>query len=92
MDENKSDANMLAEAARDDLSDQGVGSVQEVGTKSDRLDMWRMGKKQEFRRGFRFLSIFGFIMVLMATWEAQLKWVTQPYLSSCWADANRVRP
>lgn len=92
MEENKFNTNAPAETAGDELSDQDVGNVQEVGTKSDRMDMWRMGKKQEFRRGFHFLSIFGFIMVLMATWEAQLKWVTQPYLPSRWADTNRLRP
>ncbi|KAK3699758.1 hypothetical protein LTR37_016267 [Vermiconidia calcicola] len=41
------------------------------GTEFDQLDMNRMGKRQETRRNFRFLSIFGFTMVLMATWEAQ---------------------
>ncbi|KAH8733213.1 amino acid/polyamine transporter I [Phaeosphaeriaceae sp. PMI808] len=34
--------------------------------------MLRMGKIQELRRNFRFVTIFGFTMVLMATWEAQL--------------------
>lgn len=42
------------------------------GTQHDQRDMYRMGKVQELRRNFRFLSIFGFTMVLMATWEAQL--------------------
>lgn len=42
------------------------------GTGADAHDMFRMGKKQETKRNFQFLSIFGFTMVLMATWEAQL--------------------
>ena len=42
------------------------------GTQSDQRDMYRMGKVQQLRRNFRFFTIFGFLMVLMATWEAQL--------------------
>lgn len=45
----------------------------EDGTQLDKTDMRRMGKKQQLKRNFRFLSIFGFTMVLMATWEAQLR-------------------
>lgn len=33
------------------------------GTDSDVRDMYRMGKMQEMRRNFRFLSIFGFRFV-----------------------------
>ncbi|KAM7183667.1 amino acid transporter [Naviculisporaceae sp. PSN 640] len=47
-------------------------TVQNEGTELDKKDMWRMGKKQQLRRNFRFFSIFGFVMVLMATWEGQL--------------------
>lgn len=50
-------------------------TVQNEGTELDKKDMWRMGKKQQLRRNFRFFSIFGFVMVLMATWEAQLRFV-----------------
>jgi choline transport protein len=42
------------------------------GTQSDQCDMYRMGKVQQLRRNFRFFTIFGFLMVLMATWEGQL--------------------
>ncbi|EON66770.1 hypothetical protein W97_06018 [Coniosporium apollinis CBS 100218] len=42
------------------------------GTQFDQRDMYRMGKTQELRRNFRFVSIFGFTMVLMATWESSL--------------------
>ncbi|KAF2843012.1 amino acid transporter [Patellaria atrata CBS 101060] len=46
--------------------------TEKKGTRSDQRDMYRMGKTQQLRRNFRFISIFGFTMVLMATWEAQL--------------------
>ncbi|KAM0186757.1 hypothetical protein ACHAPI_011541 [Fusarium lateritium] len=42
------------------------------GTDADRADMYRMGKTQEMKRNFRFLSIFGFSMILMASWEFSL--------------------
>ncbi|KAF2724459.1 GABA-specific permease [Polychaeton citri CBS 116435] len=42
------------------------------GTARDVLDMDRMGKKQLFKRNFRFFSIFSFAMVLLSTWEAVL--------------------
>jgi hypothetical protein len=77
MDANKAEGNTLASAAAEEFLDHDPGTVREIGTSSDRKDMWRMGKKQELRRGFRFISIFGFIMVLMSTWEAQLKYVAE---------------
>ncbi|KAF4969966.1 hypothetical protein FZEAL_10132 [Fusarium zealandicum] len=42
------------------------------GNQADRADMYRMGKTQEMTRNFRFLSIFGFSMILMASWEFSL--------------------
>ena len=45
---------------------------EKAGTPDDQRDMLRMGKKQELRRNFRFLSIFAYSMVLMATWETAL--------------------
>ncbi|XPT02469.1 hypothetical protein M3J09_011587 [Ascochyta lentis] len=42
------------------------------GTKKDQVDMHRMGKVQELRRNFKFWSIFGYSMILMATWENTL--------------------
>ncbi|RGP73716.1 hypothetical protein FLONG3_6264 [Fusarium longipes] len=39
------------------------------GTRADRADMYRLGKTQDLRRNFRFLSIFGFSMILMCSWE-----------------------
>ncbi|RYP09854.1 hypothetical protein DL764_000988 [Monosporascus ibericus] len=42
------------------------------GTAADRHAMWRMGKVQEMRRTFRFVSIFGMSMILTATWETVL--------------------
>ncbi|KAK8127243.1 amino acid transporter [Apiospora sp. TS-2023a] len=42
----------------------------EDGNAEDRRDMHRMGKTQELKRNFRFISIFGFTMILMQSWEA----------------------
>ncbi|KAK7981393.1 hypothetical protein PG988_003631 [Apiospora saccharicola] len=42
----------------------------EDGNAQDRRDMHRMGKTQELKRNFRFISIFGFTMILMQSWEA----------------------
>lgn len=35
----------------------------------DVIDMQRLGKKQQFKRNFSYLSTMGFISVYMATWE-----------------------
>ncbi|KAM5357515.1 hypothetical protein ACJZ2D_016190 [Fusarium nematophilum] len=48
------------------------GVDEKEGNAADRADMCRMGKVQEMRRNFRFLSIFGFSMILMASWEFSL--------------------
>jgi hypothetical protein len=52
--------------------DENAEVSEKKGTEADQRDMHRMGKMQELRRNFRFVTIFGFTMVLMATWEAQL--------------------
>jgi choline transport protein len=41
------------------------------GNAADRADMYRMGKVQELKRGFRFVSIFSFCTIVMCTWEVQ---------------------
>ncbi|CAO2648275.1 Nn.00g075420.m01.CDS01 [Neocucurbitaria sp. VM-36] len=46
--------------------------IEKKGTVRDQRDMQRMGKMQELWRNFCFVTIFGFTMVLIATWEAQL--------------------
>ena len=38
-------------------------------THQDSVDMLRLGKKQEFKRNFNFISTLGFISIYMATWE-----------------------
>ena len=48
------------------------GSSDKIGTTTDQRDMERVGKTQELRRNFRFLSVLGFTAVLMCTWEAVL--------------------
>lgn len=44
-----------------------IGDV--LSTTEDARDMQRLGKKQEFRRNFQFLSTLGFVSIYMATWE-----------------------
>ena len=39
------------------------------GTEQDRQGMNRMGKKQELRRQFKFLSITGYATILSCSWE-----------------------
>lgn len=53
-------------------SQQDVVISKKKGTAGDQKDMYRMGKQQELRRNFRFMSIFGYSMILMATWETIL--------------------
>ena len=52
----------------DDMSE----TSEKRGTRADILSMWRLGKKQELLRNFRFVSIFGFSMILTASWEIML--------------------
>ncbi|KAF1844975.1 amino acid transporter [Cucurbitaria berberidis CBS 394.84] len=42
------------------------------GTRADIAAMWKMGKTQELVRNFHFVSILGFSMILMASWETIL--------------------
>ncbi|SMR44927.1 unnamed protein product [Zymoseptoria tritici ST99CH_3D1] len=44
-------------------------SHEKGGNTRDEVDMSRMGKKQELRRTFKFVSIVGFVTILQATWE-----------------------
>lgn len=59
------------EAHNDDESEFSA----KFGTRDDKQSMWRMGKTQELLRNFRFVSIFGFSMILMASWETMLGYV-----------------
>lgn len=52
--------------------DDNVFISEKEGTVADRRDMARMGKRQETRRNFRHITILGFTMVILSTWEAQL--------------------
>ncbi|RMZ85559.1 hypothetical protein DV737_g597, partial [Chaetothyriales sp. CBS 132003] len=47
-------------------------SEEKKGTADDQRDMYRMGKAQEMRRNFRFVSILGFTMLVMCSWETML--------------------
>lgn len=42
------------------------------GTSADVHDMQRMGKQQQTQRNFRHITILGFCMVILSTWEAIL--------------------
>lgn len=44
----------------------------DAGTAADRDAMHRMGKVQEMRRNFRFVSVWAFSMILMSSWETML--------------------
>jgi len=50
-------------------------------TMNDQRDMQRMGKKQEFRRNFRFLTTVGFTCCVMGTWEILMTSNTQALLA-----------
>lgn len=66
------DKTLSAYDAAVDVGDDGNGIDEKRGNAQDRADMYRMGKAQEMKRNFRFLSIFGFSMILMASWEFSL--------------------
>ena len=47
--------------------------TEKKGTQADQRDMWRMGKAQEMRRNFRFVSIFGFTMLVCDEREKHIR-------------------
>ena len=68
----KPDVRIEIEASSDVGSRDKTIREQKGGTRQDVCDMSRMGKRQELRRDFRFISIVGFVMVLQSTWESIL--------------------
>lgn len=70
-----SKAGFEAELAHPCDSESQQNVSEKKGTASDQRDMLRMGKQQELRRNFGLVSIFGYSMILMATWENSLTWV-----------------
>lgn len=61
-----------------DLDDLAMDPVAKEGfTVNDQRDMQRMGKKQEFRRNFRFVTTVGFTCCVMGTWEILMSSNTQ---------------
>lgn len=69
----KSHAQIEIESTSDiDFNNEVTIQEQKGGTRQDVYNMSRMGKRQELRRNFRFISIVGFIMVLQSTWESVL--------------------
>jgi hypothetical protein len=55
-----------------DASEPNILISEKDGTTADRHDMIRMGKRQETRRNFRQITILGFGMLVLSTWEAIL--------------------
>ncbi|KAJ4986412.1 amino acid transporter [Stagonosporopsis vannaccii] len=51
---------------------QHADATRKIGTAADRDAMHRMGKVQEMRRNFRFVSVWAFSMILMSSWETML--------------------
>ncbi|KAF1850649.1 amino acid transporter [Cucurbitaria berberidis CBS 394.84] len=64
---------------RDSESQESPIVSEKKGTYDDQKDMHRMGKTQELRRNFRFVSIFGYSMILMASWETVLTTLAVPF-------------
>ena len=65
----------LSNTLTDDRVQHETGNRLDAMTKSnaaDQRDMYRVGKQQELRRNFRSLTMFGFSMILMNTWEVVL--------------------
>ncbi|KAK3671369.1 hypothetical protein LTR78_008830 [Recurvomyces mirabilis] len=52
------------------------------GASADQLDMRKMGKVQEVRRDFRTVSMFGFSLILMCSWEGILSTASLGLLSA----------
>ncbi|KAF2726093.1 amino acid transporter [Polychaeton citri CBS 116435] len=58
--------------AAEEISSRSASPEDKRGTKNDENDMYRLGKKQELRRNFKFFSIVGFVTIMQATWESSL--------------------
>ncbi|KAH0154613.1 amino acid transporter, partial [Aureobasidium melanogenum] len=56
----------------EDVEDAAATEATKGGTKDDDYDMRRMGKLQELRRNFRFVSIWGFSLLLGNAWVVAL--------------------
>ena len=64
---------VFTESDFDDVPDVTPGDISEkLGNEWDRRGMVRIGKKQELRREFHFLSITGYAMILGCSWEFAL--------------------
>ncbi|KAH6625722.1 amino acid/polyamine transporter I [Boeremia exigua] len=60
------------QACEDQIELQHATVTKATGTAADRDAMHRMGKVQEMRRNFRFVSVWAFSMILMSSWETML--------------------
>jgi len=70
-DQNSPSVHELQDYNRAEYQDQDVAKTK-GGTSADFADMQRMGRTQELRRNFKFVSIVGFVTILQATWECVL--------------------
>lgn len=60
----------ISEVASDKHNAENGDLTEEWGdTANDLRDMQRLGKTQEFKRNFTFISALGFVSIYMATWE-----------------------
>ena len=56
------------EGVREDISEVDDGAPKKYSEMRDKMDMDRIGKKQELKRNFRLFSIFSFMCVAMSSW------------------------
>ena len=85
MDKQVPSANVQEEAGYLDHGMNALDNLDDVAkegfTMNDQRDMQRMGKKQEFRRNFRFLTTVGFTSCVMGVWEILMTSNTQALLA-----------
>ena len=64
---------VLAQSSVHELPDVTPGdTLEKLGNEWDQRGMVRLGKKQELRREFHFVSITGYAMILGCSWEFAL--------------------
>lgn len=60
---------------RENVSELDYASPRKYDATRDRIDMDRLGKKQELKRNFQLLSIFSFMCVAMSCWVFVIRFV-----------------
>lgn len=69
---NADDVNELPDSLEQEL---GTDDNEKLGTDWDQRGMARIGKKQELRRQFQFVSITGYSVILGCSWEFAMMYV-----------------